>query len=78
MFGASLLECAPYPLLKLFLKKRARRLNLPLTVSIAITLVQDDILWAWTWLWPQRIAGEGLLIHGQHSGTGNRFLEALK
>ena len=43
-----------------------------------MTLVQDDILWAWTWLWPQRTAGEGLLIHGQHSGTGNRFLEALK
>ena len=44
LFGSPILECAPHLLLKLFLKKKARRLNLSLTVSIAITAVQEEIL----------------------------------
>lgn len=44
LFGPPLLECAPHLLLKLFLKKKARRLNLSLIVNIAITAVQEDIL----------------------------------
>ena len=44
LFGPPLLECAPHLLLKLFLMKKARRLNLSLIVSIAITAVQEEIL----------------------------------